>query len=759
MARSQVSLFADPSGVRRAITEIANLQRQANDASDKQQARIFSNTRVRIAATKSAYLDLVKSVKRSFDDINSAAKKSADVAAISAKKSADARVGAEQSAAKQIASIHKKNLEEFEKAEKAKTRVALRYAQQRMEMDRRAGESSRRANAASGGGGGRTSASLSFSPVQAGRQFASDIHGQIQDARQRRAASGRRFAGSFFQAGADATESAALRARATSFARENGINSADLASAIGAAQTEFSVLNVTDQQRASGMSAQDARRENLNQALQNAMFARNTDQDMGEVMRVAGMLGQAGITGDSQRQTLLALTGMAQRGAIELGAVTRTALGPLQGRMATAVARLGPNASDQDRAAAQRRAIMQTFAEMEVAKSLGQSPRAVGNNLRNLEGALTDPNVQRRMLHNINASTMSQEQKNRARDALFERRSDGSYHMRANVANSPYELARAMQTGFSGNSELMSNVFGGGGHGNPQSLQRNWRTMLALFMGGGGAGTNNDRIQQLLSGMGTDFTEQDVLRGTSIFANDDQSQLNRDQETRDQALTDNTNEIVKLSNQFASFTANNPFTVTAMQALGGAFGGSFLSRISSFSFGMPGGGGVPGGMPGGVPAAGPGGLLMAGGSLTTMGIVGGVLASGYLAQEQIRTEVRRGTGMDAGEMLRRTTMNDQEAAAQARVDADQFAQLQRRPARGRVTDAQALLGPARDPNAPIADLSVPNVTTNNAAREIELGPNTMRQMLLVANRPTLSPHDAELVVANTMTSNNAGGSR
>lgn len=754
--RSSVSLFADPTSVKKAIVEISNLQRQANDANDKQQMRLFAAAKQRLSGMKAAYVDLVKTVKKSFDEINSATKKSADIAADATRKSVSARVSAEQNAAKQITSIQQKNIDAFEKAEKAKTRAYLRQVAQRSEADRRASREGG-AGTSGGRGGGRyssTSGSISFSPFQAGRQFATDIHGQIQDARQRRAGTSRNMSNAFFQAGANATEAAELRASTYGFARANNLDSSVLASALTAAQTEFSVLAPNAQQRSNGMSDSAARRQNLGQYLQFARFARNTGQDQGEVMRVAGMLSQAGITGQAQRDTMLALTGMAQQGAIELGAVTRTALGPLQGRMATAVARLGPGATAEQRAQAQRQAVVQSFAEMEVGKALGLNPRMMGNNMRNLEGALTSPLVQDRILDNINHSRMTEAQRRQARNALFDRGRDGRMHLKTNVASSPYEFARALQTGFSGNSELMSNVLGGGGRGNPQSLQRNWRNMLALMMGGGGAGTENDRIAALMRGMGTDFTEADVTRGESIFANDEQAQLTRDQENRDTALTDNTSEIVKLSNQFASFTANNPFGVAAMTAIGGAFGGGFLSRIGTFNFGMGGvGAGAGGGMlggGGGAAGGAAGGLLMRAGSLTGLGVGGGVLVAGALAGAAVLDATRRGSGLDASTAINQAMMTPEQQRAQEQGTMRSFDAIERN---RRSALNTAVLGPVAD--GPVADLSVPNIRTTAATQPIELGPQSMQALLSFANRPVdIDPHAAEFVIGANNTAAN-----
>ena len=76
------------------------------------------------------------------------------------------------------------------------------------------------------------------------------------------------------------------------FANARGMDPQAVAEGILQAQTQFSVLAQP------GMSPQQA----LQQQLDLAGFAQDTRQDPGEVMRVAGMLGQQGITGLTNAQ-------------------------------------------------------------------------------------------------------------------------------------------------------------------------------------------------------------------------------------------------------------------------------------------------------------------------------------------------------------------------------------------------------------------------------------------------------------------------
>jgi hypothetical protein len=292
-------------------------------------------------------------------------------------------------------------------------------------------------------------------------------------------------------------------------------------------------------------------------------------------MRVAGMLGQAGVNGPAQHSTLLALTGMAQRGAIELGDVTRTAMGPLQQRIALATAGIAPG-DEAARASATQRSVLQTFAEMEVGRGLGMTPRNLGNATAALEGALQSDVTQQRMLTNIrNARGMTDAQKQSLVGTLFATDSHGRRRLRGEYQTT-FGLAGGLtQAGL--DTTQAQNIFAGGGHGNPMSLQANWRRTLSAFMGEG-----NESVARMMAGAGSDFTEEDVRRGAKLFGGSERDKLQRNEERQMNALTENTGWLQVLSNNFAAWAATNPTANAALQAGAGALGGGVLGTAGGW---------------------------------------------------------------------------------------------------------------------------------------------------------------------------------
>jgi hypothetical protein len=550
---------------------------------------------------------------------------------------ARAEVGARTGVYRTEAEAAKRAADDVARArETAERRVT---ATARREADARARDARGRflpGGGAPGQPGGRRPAIGGFVERGAGAvgQFAAAAHGQIQDARQRRAASAHTMNEALFQAGAGGAEAMELRRRMYAFAQEHGLDSGAVAEAANASQTEFSTLG-------NSRSTQAERRANVDNFLQTQLFARNTGQNGAEVARVQGLLANTGMDAGAQRNTLLALTGMAQRGAIELGAVTRTAMAPLQARMAQSLIGVDPN-DPAARAHAQQQAALQTFAEMEVGRGLGMSPRALGNITANMGTALNQQSVQGDMLHNIRNSSLSRAQRERLENQLFVRDSHGRSLLRGEYS-STLGLARGLtEAGI--DSTQAQNIFAGTGQGNKQSLQANYRRTVAAFMGEG-----NENVARMMAGAGSDFTESDVARGAGLFGGEDQTALQRDQETHDNALVGNTGALNELSKSFAAFAARNPLLTSAGGAAAGLVGGALLGKAGA----ALGGAAVSGGgalltTAGGVAAAGgaagagvmlAGGILAAGaglgaGALLTSGIDAGSEALGGRTQEQ-----------------------------------------------------------------------------------------------------------------------------
>jgi hypothetical protein len=497
------------------------------------------------------------------------------------------------------------------------------------EIDRQSREHDRGQRGARGSGG-YNSVWASFRPDRAARAFASDIHGQVQGARENRANAEHLVNSALFGAGGGAGESAGLRQRLAAFVQSPegaGLQMGDLASALNQAQTEFSILGNRGQGNAG------TRRAGLEDFLRNATLARNTYQDVGEVSRVAGMLRGTGLDAAAQRSTLLSLTGIAQAGAVELSSVTRTAMAPIQARVQQRLGALGPGATPAQRSQAAQAAVTQAMAEIEVARGLGQTPRAAGNIMANMGSALQSDIVQSRMRTNIRNS------RDPAMRALEGRLFDRGGRLQAGLTDPLTLIQRLGEAGV--DSVAAQNLFAGGGHGNPQSLQANWRRLMGSMLGQDTEGVAGwERIRRLMGG-GTALTEGDVQRGATMVQGEDLTRLNQAEETRINQLRDEDSWIRRASDSWQQFMARNPFMATAGSSLSqGVLGGAFAWRMlgrGAAGAGAAAAGGGGGGMGLGGAAAG------LGGSAAMLGIGGAAMMAAGLYGMNEDVNARSGT--------------------------------------------------------------------------------------------------------------------
>jgi len=479
-----------------------------------------------------------------------------------------------------------------ERAERRVTRATREAYQDRRRLERASQADSRRFT-----GGAR--AALGWAS-----NAASGIHGAVQGARAQYAGGEHGVNNALFQAGGGAGEARGFRNSIFSFLQGagRGLTFDQVSGALQAGQTEFSVLgnrgpNSNPQTRAAA----------LQDALGDMALARNTYQDPGEVLRVSGLLRQQGLTPQQRRSTLLALSGMAQAGAVELSGVTRTAMGPIQARIGQALAAMPRGASERDRQAAVQRTIGQGLAEIEVARGLGVSPRMAGNVMAVMGTALQSDVTQSRMLTNIRSA------RNPAMRALestlFSRDSHGRSSLNQEFRDPLTLIQRMGELGVTG--VQAQNLFAGSGRGNPQSMQANWRRLMGSMLGEDAEGTPAwERVRRLQSAT-TPLTEDDLRRGASMIESEAGTDINANDARRMSTLTDNTAALVSLSIAMSRWQADHPFLDnTPMPGMPGGGGG---------------GGGVIAGIAGGaVPTA----LAGAGGVGVAAGVSGMALALG-----------------------------------------------------------------------------------------------------------------------------------
>lgn len=427
---------------------------------------------------------------------------------------------------------------QYSAAERRMTATARRESAERAKVAR---ENDRRYRGALGVGLGGAR-SFGSGALSAGRE----IQGEMQSARGRRATTEHTLNSALYQAHITGREGADARGEVMRFAASRGMDPQALAESIAAAQTQFSVL--------SGGTAEQ-RRANLQQQLSLADFAQSTYQDPSEVMRVAGMLGQQGVTGQQQRDMLLAMTGMAQAGSIELGDVTRSALGPMMQNVARSV---NTGMTAQQRSAAVQHAVRQSMAEAELGAAAGLTPRDSLNALSKMRQSLTSDRTQENLRGRLRGAGP---QGQAALAALFDRQG----HL---TTQNPVEFMSRLTSAFGGDTSRVSNLLAAGGPGAPMILDAQQRRLItAMSSQTQGGETIAQRTQRMLD-EGGQFTEANVAEGRAMVQSEQATQLQRDENARMQALTGNTQAIQSLSNRLASFQAKNPIST----AIGGAVG-------------------------------------------------------------------------------------------------------------------------------------------------------------------------------------------
>jgi hypothetical protein len=400
---------------------------------------------------------------------------------------------------------------------------------------------------------------------------ARDAHGQIQDARERRAAVDHSLNAALFQAGVFGAEAQGARDTVRARAQALGMDPTVLAEALGQAQTQFSVL--------SGDSPA-ARQRALQQQLDLAEFAQSTYQDPAEVMRVAGMLQAQGVRGNDQRATLLAMTGIAQAGSVELRDIVSQGLGPLMQNVAIATGRLGPGATEEQRSAAVREATLRTMAMQEVASRGGGNVRASMNAFAAFERAMTNDRTATNMRSSLERRGFTEAQIGevlmRERDARSGRTVD---RFRSNDAL--VTLSR-MNSLFRGNTTELMNALSSGGPGLPTVLLSNIRTLASTLNSQTEGGETVQQRVERMRREGSAFTERSVAAGRDLVQSEDATRLAREAQQRDSALLDNTGAIRDLSTAIRSFQAQNPILSNALGTAGGAVLGAGGSALAGF---------------------------------------------------------------------------------------------------------------------------------------------------------------------------------
>lgn len=386
--------------------------------------------------------------------------------------------------------------------------------------------------------------------------FAGTAAGMIRDARASRAGAERSIGNALFQAGGERRDVVAAMQSVSQFAAREGISTDTIASAMQSAQGEFSVFG-------DAHTSATTRQERLGAFLDNVKLARDTGNDEAEFARLAGLFSNQNIDPTTQRQLLLYAAGAAQRGAVEVGAITRQSMPAITSRMGTAMAQARASGRNPQEAAVAE--FREAMAELEVARGTqGATPREAGNAMRSLTNSLQSTVTQDRLRTNISTALGAN---SALEQRLFEADPNrrGERRLREQYRSGIDLVSAFGEAGIS--STQFQNIVRGGGHGNPQSMLANERRILGNLLNADAEGKTGIQRVRDIRDPSVALSEADVTRGAGVFGGDEQARLARLEETRLNALTTNTESIERLTHAVEGFAARNPI-VTAGAALG-----------------------------------------------------------------------------------------------------------------------------------------------------------------------------------------------
>lgn len=535
----------------------------------------------------------------------------------------------------------------------------------------------------------------------AGVGIASGLHGQMVDARRQVAESQSALYRALVESGASGADAARLSRSAVTQAHQAGIDPSALLGGIARAQTEFSVLgsanereNMTAQQRTSSVE------ESLRNAMRQGITGQRLGGDPGETLRLAGMFRQSGFDPGMIDDLLSRTTALAQRGAVEMSAVTSQSMAAIQRRMNQAAEATGPNATTEQRRNAMRNAYIQTFAEQQILRSRGFTPRAGGNAMAAMNAALMNTRTGEAMITNLqtvsdaaNRNTPEGQARRRQIAALMDDRSTsglfeadperrGQRRLREKYRGNALTLSEALARAGLGATET-GNIFGGGGQGNRQALQANWRQLMGAMLATNAEGVSGARAtRELMEG---NLTPDDRRRLENANANDPMSEYIRREGERLDALTNNTGAMGRLSQSFEAWVARNPVAATVgggvgstgASILGGltlpwvgrgvARGASYLWNAGRAALGAVGGGGAAAvgaeGASAGAAGAATGGLLAPALGALAVALLGAAGTSGVVSGENAS-----GERLSTGERVARGIIGGTSAPGQAAIN-------------------------------------------------------------------------------------------
>jgi hypothetical protein len=647
MARATLLLDVDTTPARSALGDLRGSARSAQ-ASLTAEARKGERDRERVMrdearAAQRVAAEAARTRSRLERESTKATERAERERTKATKEEASKRLKAERDEARDRKREIDKTARDAEKAEKERTRTAKTEANKRVKAEERAMRqqlsiATRRSREL--GGRVATGVGTAARAVYGG---AVAMHGQFQDARERRAAGERTLGNAVRNANPNASsqEQAAARDAVRQFVVTTGMNFGDVANALMEGQAHGSTL-----QAEGGETTAQA----IQRSLAMIREANAEGADPGQYLAARGRLAANGLSGDALKTAMRFSLAAAQAGQVEVDQIIGAGLPGASRLMASRVGALSRGTGETDEAFEARRqqtrldAWRESVSTQEVLAASGGNAGHTSNTLASLQNFINTPRRQEMALTNIKAAeaqvnTATPEGRARAAqlrslyegdNALFERdptRTGNAMRLRGGV--SAAEFATRVTTATGGNAQMGANIFAGGGHGNAQALLAPMRSLMAVL-----GGEQGQRIQTMMQGSGV--TDAQIANHQRDVEGDSLSTLTRAQEQRDNALTDNTSRLKNLSDAIHDWQVRNPIAKTALDSAGGvvgSIGGAFaLQAVKNTA--------AKAILPGAVNAA-TGGAAAAGAS--ALPVAGAVLATAGAAALSLRTAI---TGTD-----------------------------------------------------------------------------------------------------------------
>lgn len=410
-------------------------------------------------------------------------------------------------------------------------------------------------------------------------------YAQIRDERRVRAEANRALTHALGGAGIQGFGGAA-RTRIGAFAAQTGMDYASVVDAL-----------LVGQQRGSALETRGRTPEaTLNDALGVIRQANATGTNAGQLLAARGRLGTAGISGANLDEMMRFVQFAADRGSVEVDQIIQQGLPGALRLMSSRTAGVSPEQRQRAAVAAFRESV----AVQEVMAGAGGRSGQVSNAYSAFQTALSTPRRQDLMRANLTnyaqslTGTDAATQARRAAimglvtgpNAIYEDdpTRQGARRLRADIESSPLALMDRVTQAMGGNAQAAANIFAGGGHGNAQGLLSNVRLLMGT-LGAINPETGRTRTEAVREIQAGGYTTADLEQRRRSVESDDLATIRRNEETRAQAMTDNTNAVVRLAHSLDNFATRNPIGSAALQSggglLGGILGGALFPRIGT----------------------------------------------------------------------------------------------------------------------------------------------------------------------------------